>query len=104
MVACLKRSEPNLPSSSVEVYGPPSDQLVLGYCSFSLTLTMDMGVLGNTPGDLLHYGHIPSYHYVGKKQTLRLALKVNCHLQYSNLLFCFLYKVYLFILKERERE
>ena len=58
------RSDPNLPSSSVEVYGPSSDLFVLGYCSFPLTLIMDMGVLGNTPGVLLHYGHISSYHYL----------------------------------------
>lgn len=57
-------SDPNLPSSSVKVYGPSSDLFVLGYCSFLLTLIMDMGVLGNTPGDLLPYGHIPSYHCV----------------------------------------
>lgn len=58
------KSDPNLPSSSVEVYRPSLDLFLLGYCSFPLTLIIDMGVLGNTPRDLLHYGHIPYYHCV----------------------------------------
>ena len=67
IMPCLMRSDPNLPSLSIEVYGPSLDLFVLGYCSFPLTLIMDMGVLGNTPGDSLHYRHFLSYHFVVKE-------------------------------------